>query len=340
MKSRRYAPTVLLAALALFASGSLAGKGGKGKPGGGDPPADADPAIVYVQNDDLYVMDADGGNKTKVLDASLIAPGSLAYPTWNGAGSRIVFTGRDQYSIQTVNVDGTGRDVVYTSETGSPLLPAWSPAATPDGEERIAFNLVVRNEDGTSSNEVWLVRPDGAGVQNLTSTPNRSESHPAWSPDGSKLAVFYQDLETQEDGSRIVTGRGLVVLHLAAGNGGHLVVASEEYIVQGSPTSAVMRELSWARTQDRVVYRANVDGQPEIFTLDLTSGATPKQLTFTPDLDEYSPSWSPDDSRIVYMRKGAGKWSKLTGIYVLNAHDGTGVTSLDAKDGHVPDARR
>ena len=34
------------------------------------------------------------------------------------------------------------------------------------------------------SEDVFVMRPDGSGVANLTRTPDLEESHPAWSPSG------------------------------------------------------------------------------------------------------------------------------------------------------------
>lgn len=34
------------------------------------------------------------------------------------------------------------------------------------------------------SEDVFVMRPNGSGVRNLTRTPSLSESHPTWAPDG------------------------------------------------------------------------------------------------------------------------------------------------------------
>jgi Tol biopolymer transport system component len=40
----------------------------------------------------------------------------------------------------------------------------------------------VSDRDG--SDDVFVMRPDGSGVTNLTRTPDLEESHAAWLPDG------------------------------------------------------------------------------------------------------------------------------------------------------------
>ena len=56
--------------------------------------------------------------------------------------------------------------------------PAWSTRNT------IAF-LGAGN---ATDNDLWTIRADGAKLTRLTSTPDRVEFSPAWSPDGDRLA--------------------------------------------------------------------------------------------------------------------------------------------------------
>ena len=65
---------------------------------------------------------------------------------------------------------------------GLPGEKAWSPRWSPDGE-RIAF---LSQRSGWT--EVWAVRPDGAGLRQLTRL-GRDVVEFAWSPDGTRLAL-------------------------------------------------------------------------------------------------------------------------------------------------------
>jgi Tol biopolymer transport system component len=73
-------------------------------------------------------------------------------------------------SLQVVNANGTGRRTILRSAdlTGR---PAWSP-----GEDAIAF--VRRQPDG--STDIATVSTSGGKAVDITNTPGRSESHPAW----------------------------------------------------------------------------------------------------------------------------------------------------------------
>jgi Tol biopolymer transport system component len=326
----------LLAILALIALPSWGGRGGGGKPGGGEgggDPTPADPAIAYTHSQTLFVMDADGANQTEVASAS-----SYGWPSWSADGGSIVFKSNDG-PIDVVAVDGTARTEVFAADDGHPgFEPAWSPTATPDGSEKILFRRVVES-GGKLASDLWVVNSDGSGLANLTATPNRTEGSATWAADGKRIAVQVQDFGVDATGARIVTGRGLVVLHLAIGTGGALEVDREEVIVSDGPSAAPYRDLDWARTQDRILFSQDVDGEREILAMDLSAGATVTQLTPSDSLLAYRASWTKDDAQIVFERVGSGKNAKRSGLYVMDA-DGSNATSLDSRSGRQPSARR
>jgi TolB protein len=62
-------------------------------------------------------------------------------------------------------------------------VPGPASAAFPGANGKIAF---VGSAPGGSS-EIFIARQDGTGVTNLTNNPAQ-DLHPAWSPDGTKIA--------------------------------------------------------------------------------------------------------------------------------------------------------
>jgi Tol biopolymer transport system component len=124
-------------------------------------------------NWDIYVMDADGGNITRLTTD----PATDGFPDWSPDGSKIAFRrivgGTSQ--IFVMNANGTGVGQLTTGRGGS--TPAWSP----DGA-RIAFD-----SDRTGRNEIYVMDADGTDVLQVTTAGGAS---PGWSLDGTRI-VFY-----------------------------------------------------------------------------------------------------------------------------------------------------
>ena len=127
---------------------------------------------VYNFKMDIYIMDADGTNRTKLTD-----DGCSYIPRWSPDGSKIVFRShRDGYdAIYKMNADGSNQTLILNS-SGSWF--SWSP----DGS-KIAFHR---------GNQIYTMNTDGTDQICLTTNYAISEC-PAWSPDGTKIA-FVSDI--------------------------------------------------------------------------------------------------------------------------------------------------
>jgi WD40-like Beta Propeller Repeat len=127
---------------------------------------------------DIYVMNADGTNPTRVTDGDL---GMDAEPAWSPDGTRLVFAStrpfNTSWNIWMVNTDGSN---LHELTDGFGVSPAWSP----DGST-IAY---------VSSDQIWVVGADG-GNPHALAIPLQGVgpmAAPAWSPDGSQLAFSVQ----------------------------------------------------------------------------------------------------------------------------------------------------
>jgi Tol biopolymer transport system component len=300
MQRDRYTITVsktirLLAVVGLLATITFAlgappdGKGGGGgRPGGGgeDPPAD--PAIVYIDSrkDDIKVMNADGSSQTVVV------PGVYSQPTMSGDGSLIVFGGEIAGipGIYTVRSDGTDLQLIVPTVNTRPDLDRAmiSPVPAADGADKIAFN-----DQGI----LWLMNLDGSDLHELTYTDGTqiSGTYPAWSIDGTRLAVRL--------------GGDLVVLDLGLVDGVIQVVSEFNlFTVPGSPltNASSLAFPSWANTQDVIVFSARFEqANHDMYLIDLADPLSPIQLTFTDTGDRWA-SFSPDDAFIIYHDNSAG----------------------------------
>ena len=88
----------------------------------------------------------------------------------------------------TVATFAAGALMALAVACGSEVEPTPTPWPTPDNStmSRIAF---ASNRDGNW--EIYLMNSDGSNPHNVTNNP-ATDSHPSWSPDGSKI-VFQSE---------------------------------------------------------------------------------------------------------------------------------------------------
>lgn len=125
--------------------------------------------IVYVSfgsGADIYVMNADGTNKTNLTNTQNI---SETNPSWSPLG-KIVYERDNQ--IWIMNADGSGQIQFAGITQPAPTAPAWSN----DGG-KLAF---------VSGGEIWKINADGSGEQRVTTNAS-ADTSPSWSSDGSKI---------------------------------------------------------------------------------------------------------------------------------------------------------
>jgi Tol biopolymer transport system component len=77
------------------------------------------------------------------------------------------------FEVVRIAVEG-GPERVLTAHSGDDKWPAWSP----DG------GLVAFVSDRDGGEDVFVMSPDGTGVRNVSRTPDLTEDHPSWTPDG------------------------------------------------------------------------------------------------------------------------------------------------------------
>ncbi len=167
-------------------------------------------AIAFLrgsgQEGEIWVMDADGGNRHRLSSGS----GPFGDPQWSPDGSALAWiTSREVGSYegipgQYVVADGIGyrhlgdgyrhgnlrQLFVLDTADGMPVrlvdteLDVRSFSWSPDGQ-RIVFEAKAREELGQTVNtDLWLVSRQGGDPIRLTSNPG-ADSKPIWRPDGS-----------------------------------------------------------------------------------------------------------------------------------------------------------
>jgi Tol biopolymer transport system component len=123
--------------------------------------------ISYCVCPDIWVMDADGANPTRLTTAGGRSP------VWSPDGKKIVFssnrTGSNQ--IYVMNADGT-KQVAVTNLHDDNFEPSWSM----DGK-KIAFT----NQTPTN-NDIYVMKKNGKRLTLLTEGDGSFDSRPSWSP--------------------------------------------------------------------------------------------------------------------------------------------------------------
>jgi TolB protein len=151
-------------------------------------------------------------------------------------------------------------------------------AAVPGKNGRIAF---VRYTGAAPLEEVFMVSPASGLTANLSNDPATSDTAPAWSPDGTRVA-FQRSGPTE----------GIWVLEVAAGT-----MAFVPHTDHGF-------QPAWSPDGGWLVFCRNGGGDAELWKV-RADGQDLTQLTDNA-ADEREPSWSPGGTRIAFTREGAG----------------------------------
>lgn len=163
------------------------------------------------RNLDIYVIDSDGSNETRLTYDEEASNGA---PAWSPDGKRIAFETKrfppsfpivGRRAIEVMNSDGSERQQIAPRESDT-FDEVASPAWSPDGLH-IAFvgysTIGVQWGDSTSllhldSSEIYLIKSDGTDLVQLTHNAEKVKATrrpievccPQWSPDGQRLAFL------------------------------------------------------------------------------------------------------------------------------------------------------
>lgn len=336
---------LFLAAVALLIAASLstAGRAQAKQP---QPQPAPDPAIVFEAGHpgglvDLMVMNSDGSNK-KIL----LRGGHHHMPSWSPDRSQVVFSSdTNGPGIYLINKDGTGLcKVVGTSgdqSIGPFVGPVWSPLPFGDGFHRIAYA-----DTSAGSPDLFLVKAmcNAPAPTNLTQSDLKTEWFPTWSRSARRIAAAVQDYSVSP------STEGIVVYDLT--DYGTLISQTNVTSIPGCPLAARwVAEPDWAKTQDKLVVEANLfSGEvADLWIIDLNNPCNAQNLTQSANSRDDEPSWSANDSEIVYRRQpfANGQYGYPVSLYKINVtthaltelmRGGTGKPVIN--DMHFPDWRR
>jgi Tol biopolymer transport system component len=167
---------------------------------------------------------------------------------------------------------------------------------------------------------VFVINVDGSGARTLTNRALAFDAHPAWSPDGTRIAF-----------ESTVDGRRAIWLMQADGQGLRRLTNAGGAATETAP--------AWSPRGDRIAFATDRDGNSEIYVVG-ADGAGARRLTDHPSNDGV-PSWSPDGTRIAFVTDRDGE----PGVWAMTA-DGTspgrlvpGPADPGSKPAWAPDGR-
>lgn len=243
-------------------------------------------------NAEIYTMDADGRNQTRVTTHTAIDTDPAISPD----GRDIIFTSSRSGNNDIFIVGSHGGEAVnLTSNPGNDGWARWSPNG-----RHIVFHS---NRDGNF--EIYVMDSDGLFPRRLTNYAG-IDQFPDWSPDGKEI-VFRRDVD-------------IYVMDLESG--------AVRRLTSAPPLNQMAM---WSPNGRQLVFMSARDGYPSVFTMN-SDGSNPVNLTPKDPADSDSewlsraPSWSTNGRQIYFMsfRPATGG---DTEVFVINA-DGTGLRRL------------
>src|SRR4051812_21238885 len=253
---------------------------------------------------------------------ALVAIAALASTAAAQAAPRRALRPTDIYQIKTV---------------GDPQL-------SPDGAW-VAYSVTtVDSAKDKSDSDVWMTSWDGAQSIRLTSSPD-GESSPRWSPDNRYLAFVSGRQEGKGGQVWLLDRRGGEAQRLTTLKGGieefawspdsrRLVLVLDEETDSLARKDTAEKKTPKPIVIDRYNFKRDITGYlgTKRTHLALFDVATKKLDTLTSELhDDDSPSWSPDGTRIAFVREAPAEPGKArdSDIYVIDARPGSRV--IDAR---------
>ncbi len=282
--------------------------------------------IAWSLDGDLWKMNADGTNKTQLVDNPQFA--HIFEVTWSPNGTRIAFAGdRDcvgcpASDIYRVQANGTGLTRFgYTPDLVTGLV------YSPDGTKLLFDSCNVTQTSYCEDLALYTMNSDGTNLQPFPGSGDDQGGSPDWQVAGPPFA----DSPAAPGQIAFVTHRD----HTDLPDRGYPDVYE---IYTMNPDGSRQRRLTenafddtdpaWSADGTKIAFSSRRDGNYEIYTMNADGSSETRITTDEAGADGW-PTWSPSGDRIAFQKSVPGSSPYQIQLWVMNA-DGTGAHQLVA----------
>jgi Tol biopolymer transport system component len=210
---------------------------------------------------DIYVMDIDGKNQTRLTTNNI----NLWNFTFSTDGRRIIYSSAgDDGDIYSISDDGKWNIAITSGQE------MYEPNVSPDGK-KIVFQSWVDD-----IGEIYVMDIDGGNVVQLTNN-SVYDGDPVWSPDGTKIA--WESKPNVNEQIYVMNADG----------------TNQQRLTNNTYWDAVPR---WSPDGKEIIYESWTTNNWAIYTMNADGSGV--KLIISGNYDCNFPSFSPDGSKIVY----------------------------------------
>lgn len=266
--------------------------------------------IVFAMQTDnhfsnIFTMNSDGTDLARLTEVAV----TCQFPCWSGDGAKIAFCEYIDNANQIFVMNSDGSNIHQITFIDTTQADSWisygSPSWSPDGSQIVCARTVFPDSGGGGAPDIYLMNADGSNLHKLYGIDGRTQTNPAWSPDGSKILF-----ESYADVSGLYTinpdGTGLTFI----------IGGSGDYV-----------EPSWSPDGTQIAYSFKSYGETGwIWQICIASanGSNPVNLSNN-EYSERHPVWSSDGEKIVFVTDELGEFNNE--IYTMNT-DGAERTDI------------
>ena len=212
--------------------------------------------------------------------------------------AQIAFTSERDGHLQIYVMDADGKNQRRLSN--DPFLN-WDPSWSPDGK-RIVFTSTEAKDIERKRPQIYVIDADGKNRRRLSNRFIKdAEWHPAWSPDGKRIAYT--------SSGAMDTAGGFWRIYVIDADGKNRQILSDDAVDDRQP--------SWSPDSKRIAFASWRDGFGKGIYVTDADGKNQQRLTDNLS-HEWDPSWSPDGQRIAFVSHR----DENTDIYVMDADGG------------------